>query len=380
MVLLCAVMIVVWRGGKPKKGNSDAQQTVWKPMEVTKNEEKVCEEKVAHISEAYEKMYTEDEAEVLTREEREEVLHNIGKFGYAAADVQNRLDMEHASKLISFYGKSKAKEKADVSVVCLKIDGGISLMELSTENGETIAVLTTAGWDEHRQLDISEIVKYKVKKLWMTSKGYLFCEFYLSDQAELQSNGLIGIRTKPLKKESVTLCERYLNLIGYRGNNLFLVDWKEGDTKEINYNDLFQYLYIVKYGEEMNRENKKHGIVASEFEEVITTYLPISKRQLRKDAIYHQKSQRYEWSELGSGNYMPGSVPLPEVVDYKQKGNILTITVDAIWVEKGKDDAFTHVVKIKESKDGSFCYLSNQIVPSKNNIIPNYNPRVRKGI
>ena len=50
-------------------------------------------------------------------------------------------------------------------------------------------ILATAVWDSDGSVSVSELVKYKVKRLEMTEDNKLICEFYLSDQAELQSDG-----------------------------------------------------------------------------------------------------------------------------------------------------------------------------------------------
>ena len=52
-----------------------------------------------------------------------------------------------------------------------------------------MGLLTTIYREEDGTLSISEMVKYQVKKLEIDDKDVLTLEFYLSDQAELQTDG-----------------------------------------------------------------------------------------------------------------------------------------------------------------------------------------------
>lgn len=290
------------RAGKKTEKSSGETKEIWKPFKVSKKEEEICEKAADNIAKAYGKKYTGDAARNMSTKVQEEIIGRIGSLGYSAVDVKNRIPMEHASNVEDFYKKGKENQQASVSIVRLKTDGGFSLIKLSVKNGKTTALLTTAQWNRKGTIDITEIVKYKVKKLQMTEKGYLFCEFYLSDQAELQSDGMIGIRVKPLMKENAAFCEKYLDPVGYLGKESFRSSWKNKKMKAM-------------------KEKEGYGI------------------------------------------YKPGGIPYPEIMDYKKNGQILTLTVDAVWIEKGTDCAFTHVVKIKEKPDGSFSYVSNRVLP-----------------
>ena len=59
-------------------------------------------------------------------------------------------------------------------------------------------------------------------------------------------------------------------------NNLFLVDWNQNSLENIEFNDLFEFLYTMKYGEKIDEKKYASGIPKVEFEEVVTTYFDIS--------------------------------------------------------------------------------------------------------
>ncbi len=44
------------------------------------------------------------------------------------------------------------------------------------------------------------------------------------------------------------------------------------------------------------------GIPAEEFENVIMTYLPVTKEELKEWAVYDEQSNRFIWERLGYGN------------------------------------------------------------------------------
>ena len=61
----------------------------------------------------------------------------------------------------------------------------------------------------------------------------------------------------------------------------------------------------------------------------------------------------------------------------------VTLTVDAVWKKKNTDKAFTHQVKIRPAEErkedmpqGSFVYLSNELLPFEGSQIPAYIPRL----
>ena len=56
----------------------------------------------------------------------------------------------------------------------------------------------------------------------------------------------------------------------------------------------------MKYGEKFTAEKEVVGIPAEEFENVIMTYLPVSKEELKEWAVYDEQSNMFiwEWSKL----------------------------------------------------------------------------------
>ena len=65
---------------------------------------------------------------------------------------------------------------------------GFANIRLQSNNGKTEGILTTI-YKEDGKFSVSEMVKYQVKKLELNEKNIMTLEFYLSDQAELQTDG-----------------------------------------------------------------------------------------------------------------------------------------------------------------------------------------------
>ena len=61
-------------------------------------------------------------------------------------------------------------------------------MQISDYKAKTEGILTTI-YKEDGKFSVSEMVKYQVKKLELNEKNIMTLEFYLSDQAELQTDG-----------------------------------------------------------------------------------------------------------------------------------------------------------------------------------------------
>lgn len=73
----------------------------------------------------------------------------------------------------------------------------------------------------------------------------------------------------------------------------------------LDYNGLYEYFYQMKYGEKFTAEKEVVGIPAEEFENVIMTYLPVTKEELKEWAVYDEQSNMFIWERLGCGNYSP---------------------------------------------------------------------------
>ena len=94
----------------------------------------------------------------------------------------------HGEKLKTFYEKTKAGKPTTITLLQQNSSGGFANIRLQSNNGKTEGILTTI-YKEDGKFSMSEMVKYQVKKLELNEKNIMTLEFYLSDQAELQTDG-----------------------------------------------------------------------------------------------------------------------------------------------------------------------------------------------
>lgn len=172
-------------------GQQEEQDTeTWKPMTVSDEEKKEAEKSVRQAAKAYQGIYPyTDTGKAISEKDREQVIKAMGEKKIAAVDADGQSAMENSRKTEDFYEDWEQGKTSDVTIIRVSPSGGFSSIRLQCENGAVTSILATAVWESDGSVSVSELVKYKVKRLEMTEDNKLICEFYLSDQAELQSDG-----------------------------------------------------------------------------------------------------------------------------------------------------------------------------------------------
>ena len=67
------------------------------------------------------------------------------------------------------------------------------------------------------------------------------------------------------------------------------------------------------------------------------------------------------------------SLPYPEVTEWKDRGDgTLSLTVHTVWPARQLSKAMSHEVVVRKMEDGSFQYVSNRVIPSKENVEPSW--------
>ena len=109
-----------------------------------------------------------------------------------------------------------------------------------------------------------------------------------------------------------------------------------------------------------------------EYEELIMKYLDMERGAVRSLSRYDEALDAYPIVISGVHDGL-AKLPVPEVVEYRENSDgSITLTVDALFVEHATDRAFTHIVTVMPGADGSFKYISNVLLDSSNNILPDY--------
>ena len=313
---------------------------------------------------------------VLDKREIHRIVQRLGTCGYSAACMENDCDMQNGRTVEKALRKAEKGGKTSAVFFCITRSGGIHRYELKPKGKKAEFTDAYLDWDKQGNPAVSYVKTEKVSSFRMTEKGWLIWETIHTENEEMDTHSMIRIR--PLSKEYRRFCRRYIEPVGYRGNNLFLTDWDEKQPGKLYMNDLYEYLYRIETGRYFDGDNGTKGILSEEFELLLQKYLPFSKRQIRALADRGEDGTRYLWEPLRCGNLIPQSMPVPEVIraEYKKDGRII-LTVDAVLKQKGTDCLFRHKVTLKKSEDGRVRYIKNQIRSSDKERVLDYQKRNR---
>ena len=335
------------------------------------------------LAEGYKEIYEEAKKDdtLHTKEVISQIIETLGEEGCCAVDSENRINMTNADTAEKFCETAQNGEEGACSFFQVTDEGGFIRYDLLSQDGKMEVKRSNLSWTAEGEPAAEQVDAYTAEAWNYTEKGYLFLE--LARPAGFDGpSGHTAMRIAPLEEELRQWNERCILPVGYGGNNLFLTDWDRGSLQKLCLYDLYEPFYEMKYGEEKVFDakvgTKEYEIPSEEFESVLETFLPVDKSLLQMEKGYDPAEDCYLYRQRGQydigGN---PDTPYPEVVacEKEEDGTIL-LTVEAVWKKGNTDRAFTHMVRIGPKEDGTFSYLSNQIVPSEDNQIPSYIPRL----
>lgn len=263
-------------------------------------------------------------------------------------------------------------ESSQTEFYVLTTSGYFRYFRLSAEDRELTVTYANAAYNDDMDLQIRQLEKFRVYDWEYTEKGWLIWEKALSKNQEMDMHSFF--RILPLDEKCRELCDQYILPVSYFCNNLFLTDWDAGSMEKIEFNDLYDFLYEMKYGEKLDEEAAADGIPKAQFEEVVLTYFDISVEQLEKYAHYDAAGGIYPWESVNAWNRVRQVQPFPEVVRCEEnQDGTWTLYVEGILIVAGDDCAFRHRVTMRE-RDGGWVYVANDIDEDSGNA-PGYRPR-----
>lgn len=268
---------------------------------------------------------------------------------------------------------AKTGENTETEFFVINTSGVWIYNKLQFKNKDLYVTSATAAFDDNMSPHIVQIEKIQVYDWNYTDKGWIIWEKALSRNQEMDMH--VFYRILPLDEQCRELGNKCITPVSYFCNNLFLVDWNQNSLENIEFNDLFEFLYTMKYGEKIDEKKYASGIPKVEFEEVVTTYFDISIETLEIYAQYDDVKGVYPWEAIGPWNRIQQFQPFPEVVNcIENEDGSLTLTVEAVFQEEGTDCSFRHEVTIREEGD-KWIYLGNCIEREGAYKIPEYKPR-----
>lgn len=231
---------------------------------------------------------------------QKQVIGYLGQKGYAAVDMKDQVDMVHSEQVETYCEKAKRGESADVVIYSVIEQGGVVRYELHTDGDDMDAIVSTVRWTDNKPCMIY-YHKFKVHSWKYTEKGYFFIEEYHPPGFD-GPPGEKGFRVKPLDRQLRELNQKYVLPIGYRLNNMLIINWKEEDYSDLNFYDLYELKYPSIYGKEIPyamKEGAEYQIPKEEFESVLQTLFPITSEQIQKNAVYNPDTQSYRYRPRG---------------------------------------------------------------------------------
>lgn len=291
------------------------------------------------------------------------VIESMGSKGYIAVDVENQINMANAENAEMFL--SEVAENRDAGCTILQVMYDKSFVRFDFKSGGNNVMITRRFyvWENNCFVEKNE-ENYKAYT-WKYTDGYLFFERYRMGGYDGDS-AYTALRVEPLDEKLRVLNRKYIKTIGYDSNNLFTTNWDESDMNKINYYDIYEALYKMKYGmsSTYSDEGVTYMIEGKLYEKVFQEYLPVSTDVLQHVNVYDVSRQMYQYRTRGMFDHsVTPVVPFPEVVDaeYNADGTI-TLIVNAVSEKDESGRLFTHKVTIKEKENDGFEYVSNDVL------------------
>lgn len=291
------------------------------------------------------------------------VIESMGSKGYIAVDVENQINMANAENAEMFL--SEVAENRDAGCTILQVMYDKSFVRFDFKSGGNNVMITRRFyvWENNCFVEKNE-ENYKAYT-WKYTDGYLFFERYRMGGYDGDS-AYTALRVEPLDEKLRVLNRKYIKTIGYDSNNLFTTNWDESDMNKINYYDIYEALYKMKYGmsSPYSDEGVTYMIEGKLYEKVFQEYLPVSTDVLQHVNVYDVSRKMYQYRTRGMFDHsVTPLVPFPEVVDaeYNADGTI-TLIVNAVSEKDESGRLFTHKVTIKEKENDGFEYVSNDVL------------------
>ncbi len=315
-----------------------------------------------------------------------QIMNAVADMGYAVMEASCELDFRNPQVVTDFFSKLETSTSAQMTIIEICYDGGLIRSDISVKDGKRTISITRVAWKDSEP-EITYTIENDLLDLRYTDNDYLIYKRNIPDNTGCNHDGYIDpttmIRVIPLDAKCREYCEKYISVIGYERNNLFLTDWTSDDMSGVVINDLFPRLYQSYYNKELALYNCPYktdldtgytSIPAEDFEPLIMDYFDITGEKMKMWAVYDAEKDTYPIA--ASEIYDPGysAPPVPEVISYEEnEDGTLTLQVDALYAEYGTDKAFSHTVTIKVEEDGSFRFLSNHMCFSDGDSFPIYN-------
>ena len=316
-----------------------------------------------------------------------QMVADIGNAGISCIDYLGECNMQSYEQLDEF-GKSIYLTSGLITgtYVIVYQDGHLTGFNLVRESGNWHLIAISGEWEKDNSFRTFSEGRYSVGGVSYTNRGWLIYSRNTSDFDDNQkknTDAYTMVKVLPLDATARTLCRTYIKPIGYLENNLFTTTWSTANMGPIDFNSLYAYLFGMYHGTEMlssyNVRNyyksyagtRLYVVPTDSFETVVQNYFDIDSSTLKNISDYSYSAGGYFFLGYNRDYYsVIPRTPDPEIVSYTYNSDgSITMVVDAVNKWYATDSAFEHVLTVMPTKRG-FKYISNQLVESEDNILP----------
>ncbi len=302
----------------------------------------------------------------------DEVLATLGAAGYAAVDEQGERGFVNADKLRAFAASMTEGKLAGMCYVRVCADGGVVYTVFYHADTWRCKSVRVSEADGDAGGEVTFTSDYALTDLRISDKGYLIytCDIP-GNTAPSKHDGYIVPTTMlrlDTRDESIAAYDKYVASIGYNANRLFTRSWSYDDLTGVNLNDAFLSLWRAEHGAYLYYfdnpypalDGTSYSLVPkAEFETLVSKYISADETALVAASVYNAEHSAYPIEVTTA--HRDDSVPIPEVTAVREnEDGTVTLTVDALFVERATDRAFTHLVTLKPRPDGSMVMTANE--------------------
>ena len=286
-----------------------------------------------------------------TREQRKAVVKKLGENGFVS--VEEDTNMQNYEAIETFYTEYLNGQDSMVTIFKVHRDGLIGAITFIYRKDKLQTYYVGIEWKEGGIPQIQGTSISDIAEIKLTEKGYFIYSYKtIIAHASLRQY----FRVKPLSDDCRELTKKYISGLSYVNYNMLVTNWDSSNVEDILMPCMYEDIYRIHTGENLRTENQE--IPAEQYENIMTTYFPVSIEQLRKHCGYIEDSASYPYEMIYASPYPP----FGEVIDYTENANgTITLMVDGVWSDYNSDCAFTNQIVVQPFEDGTFKYLSNSI-------------------
>lgn len=310
----------------------------------------------------------------------ENLLYDVG---YDVMDTNEPYPeyLTTSERFYVFWAAVQQNKDAEQEVITILKSGGLSYRLFTYDKSGAFVYSMTYYPDEIKE---PYYERHEIKDWTLTEKGNFYYRIYPANDKHYPDFCLI--RLVAPNTELFDLAFRYIYPVGYIATNIFLIDWQEGNWRNLSFNDQFEYLYFAHHGKQfladhytVLEDKSSYAIPASEFEGIVLPYYNIDIETFQSLAQYHTEGDYYPWKPLNTNDFVKiwyYNIE-PEVTAYVMNPDgTMTLTIQVLSTDLKMDCLFAHEVTVRPLENGNFQYVGNRITYQTEYGLPYSVPRL----